>query len=258
MKPKHSSYVSKTLAVASQFLAIVTAIICVGLFSGTAKGQQPQFTTDFRCQDCRFRSTGTNPYMVNLMPGSFLVLEGVENGEEVRLEVNVLSEIRRLFVPGIGKVSARVVREKHFEGGVLVERSLNYFAICQPTNDVVYFGEDVDIFHPDGTVTHDGAWLAGAPDANGLAEPGIIMPGTFLLGARYFQEIAEGIAMDRAEHTQMGVQVFTKAGTFNRCVKTSETSPLFTGVSLKTFCPGVGLVQDGPLELVEFGGDDDD
>ena len=34
----------------------------------------------------------------------------------------------------------------------------------------------------------------------------MIMPGTFLLGARYFQELADGIALDRAEHMEMGLK----------------------------------------------------
>lgn len=55
---------------------------------------------------------------------------------------------------------------------------------------VFYFGEHVDIYHEDGTITHDGAWRAGQPDGDGLAKPGIIMPGRFLLGSRYFQEQA--------------------------------------------------------------------
>ena len=35
-------------------------------------------------------------------------------------------------------------------------------------------------------VSHEGAWRAGVDGA----QPGLIMPGTFLLGSRYFQEIA--------------------------------------------------------------------
>jgi hypothetical protein len=65
----------------------------------------------------------------------------------------------------------------------LVEISRNFFATGRKTNDVAYFGEEVDIFNEDGSVTHEGQWRAGQPDENGLAEPGLIMPGTFLLGS---------------------------------------------------------------------------
>ena len=182
-------------------------------------------------------------------------------GYEKMVEINIplFFRTKRIYLPGIGMIQTRVVQEQHYEGGELIELSKNYFAICEPTNDLFYFGEAVNIYHPDGTITHDGSWQAGTLDASGLAEPGIAMPGTFLLGSRYFQEIAEGQAMDRAEHTEMGVEIATEAGTFTGCVKTRETTPLDPGaVSLKTFCPGIGLVKDGPVELVDYGFDIDD
>jgi hypothetical protein len=50
-------------------------------------------------------------------------------------------------------------------------------------------------------VSHDGEWRAFelAEDGESFNMPGIIMPGTILLGSRYFQEIAPDVAMDRAE-----------------------------------------------------------
>jgi hypothetical protein len=90
----------------------------------------------------------------------------------------------------------------------------------------------------------------------------MIMPGTFLLGSRYFQEQAPDVAMDRAEHVEMGLQVNTQAGTFDGCVKVLETTPLEPGAeSEKIYCPGVGLVVDDVVQLVESGsdsGEDDD
>jgi hypothetical protein len=80
------------------------------------------------------------------------------------------------------------------------------------------------------------------------------MPGTLLLGSRYFQEIAEGTAMDQAEHTAMGLEVTVPAGTFTDCVEVTETTPLEPGaVSEKIYCPEVGLVIDDVIELVEYG-----
>jgi len=118
----------------------------------------------------------------------------------------------------------------------------------------VHFGEDVDIYEEDGTITHEGAWRAGEPDEDGLAEPGLIMPGTFLLGSRYYQELAGGIALDRAEHVEMGIEITTEAGTFADCVRVVETTPLEPGSeSEKIYCPEVGLVVDDIVELVEFG-----
>jgi len=210
-----------------------------------------QFTTDFRLQDCQFQTEGVNPYFL-LTPGRKLVLQSEDETETV--EITVLEDLELISsVPGLGDVTTRVVEERETADGVLIEVSRNFFAICGGRNDVVYFGEDVDIFNPDNTVTHEGQWRAGQPDENGLAEPGVIMPGTFLLGSRYFQEIADGIALDRAEHVEMGLDIETDAGDFHDCVRIVETTPLEPkSESEKIYCPGVGLVVDSDVQLVEI------
>lgn len=213
-----------------------------------AQTEEGEFTEEFRLRDCRFRSEGSNPYFI-LRPGYRLIFEGEEDGVKEKLIITVLDRIKNISVPGYGIVRTRVVEEQHFADGKRVELSMNYFAICDKTNDVYYFGEDTDIFKPDGTVTHDGSWIAGK---NG-ATPGIAMPGTFLLGARYFQEQAPGVAMDRAEHVEMGLTVDTKAGTFQDCVFIVETTPLEPGASSeKIYCPGIGLVSDAPVQLIKI------
>lgn len=255
---------------ASRVLAIAVALGVVlgagpvawrGVLSGIARAEdEPQFTTDFHVEDCKFATKevnlhsilkpGGNPYFI-LKPGYQLVLEGEDEGDALRLVITVLRTTEKIFLPGVGIVKARVVEERETKNGVLVEVSRNFFALCQGTNDVFYFGEDVDIFKPDGTITHDGAWRAGVAGAL----PGIIMPGRFLLGSRYFQEVAPGVALDRAEHVEMGLAIQTEAGAFSQCVKVIETTPLEPGAeSEKRYCRGVGLVGDGDeLELVDFG-----
>ena len=58
----------------------------------------------------------------------------------------------------------------------------------------------------------------------------------------------------RAENVEMGLSVTTKAGTFDGCVRVRETTPLDPGAeSEKVYCPGVGLVVDDELELVDYG-----
>ena len=227
--------------------------LLAALVSASALASGPDrrpYTTDFRLADCTFQTTGTNPYFP-LVGGHRLLLESDDGSETV--EITVLGETEQLNVPGLGLVTTRVVQERETLDGEVIEISRNFFAACGGRGDVVYFGEDVDIFHPDGSVTHDGAWRAGQPDADGLAAPGVIMPGTFLLGARYFQEIADGIALDRAEHMEMGLTMDTEAGTFNDCVRVVETTPLERrSESIKVYCPGVGLVVDSDVELVEY------
>ena len=244
--------IMKTLARVFACLALTLIFTWSGLSSGVAMAQAPQFTAEFRLEDCRFKTTGANPYLI-LRPGYRKVFEGTDGGETVRLVITVLRQTETVSLPGIGVVRARVVEERETVGGELVEVSRNLFAICDKTNDVFYFGEAVDIFNPDGTVTHEGSWRAGEPAGDGAAQPGVIMPGTFLLGSRYFQERAEGVAMDRAEHVAMGLEVTTPAGTFEKCVRVVETTPLEPGQTVKIYCPGVGLVTDNVVSLVEFG-----
>lgn len=227
--------------------------------SGAGAGAPPgsgneDFTSSFRLQDCEFETTGDdNPYFI-LEPGRQLAYEA----EDETLFITVLPETRRITLKIGGRtrtVTTRIVEEREFDENGLKEVSRNYFVICDETSDVFYFGEDVDIFEPGQPVSHDGAWLAG----RGGAKPGIIMPGTFLLGSRYFQEVAAGVALDRAEHTAEGLVVETDAGNFKGCVEVTETTPLDPGSeSVKVYCPGVGLVMDGDLELVDIVEGDDD
>jgi hypothetical protein len=209
------------------------------------------FTQSFALQDCEWSNTGANPYFI-LEPGRRLVYEGEDDGVQKRVIITVLDATRPVTLDIGGEsrtVVTRIVEEREFEDGVLVERSRNFFAICAPTNDVFYFGETVNIYEPGEPISHDGAWLAGRDGA----QPGIIMPGRFLLGARYHQERAPGIAMDRAEHTRIGLTVDTPLGTFKGCVEVIETSPLEPGAeSIKVYCRGIGLVVDDTVRLVEI------
>lgn len=216
------------------------------------KQKADNFTKDFRLQDCTFLTEGSNPYFI-LEPGYQLVFEGEEDGETVRLVITVLDETETINFPEIGAIETRVVEEVETADDQPVETSRNFFAICDKTNDVFYFGEEVDIFEEDGTVSHEGAWRAGESDEDGVVEPGIIMPGTFLLGSRYYQELADGIALDRAEHVEMGIDITTEAGQFSECVKVVETTPLEPGKAEKVYCPEVGLVSDPPVELIDYG-----
>jgi hypothetical protein len=231
------------------------ARLALGALLGLPLGAAAQggFTSDFRIQDCRFRAHGVNPHFL-LEPERQLVYEG----EDEELFITVLERTRRLTLSIGGRVRTirtAIVEEREFEDGEIKEVSRNFFAICEKTNDVYYFGEEVDIYEDGEVVSHDGAWLAG----EGGARPGIIMPGTFLLGSRYFQEVAPGVALDRAEHVAEGLEVETDAGRFEGCIEVTETTPLEPGSeSTKIYCPGVGLVADNELLLVEIGEDEDD
>lgn len=204
---------------------------------------QGAYTSEFRQSDCTFLSSGRNAYFV-LEPGFWLRLE--EDGKEGHLEVliSVLNDTR--IVDG---VRTRVVEEREWLDGDLVEVSRNFFALCEETASLFYFGEEVDDYENGTIVGHGGAWLAGQ---NG-ARAGILMPGTFLLGSRYFQEIAPAVALDQGCNTAIGTREVTPAGTFTGCVAVRETSPLEPGKkSLKGYCPGIGLVRDNGAVLTDW------
>jgi len=233
-------------AAVSQLALLVVALGWISLtgsaWAADAK-KKGKFTTDFRIEDCTFSNTGRNDYF-SLNVGDKLVLS---DGKET-LEITVLNETHVVTFEtpaGSRTVTTRIVEELETENGTIIERSRNFFARCQQTNDIFYFGETVE------PADVGGAWEAGVDGAL----PGLIMPARFLLGSRYFQEQAPGVALDRAEHTRMGL-TFTDpknpANTFEDCVEVIETTRLERGRSKKRYCPGIGLVFDDGVELIDY------
>src|SRR2546422_10854521 len=148
-------------------LIVAVGVVVLTLGACTGSGA---WTTAFMVEPDELASTGRNPYFI-LEPGYSLVLEG----GNARLTITVLNEVKK-----IDGVETRVVEERENKGGQLVEVARNYFAISKRTNDVFYFGEDVDMYKDGRLVSHDGTWLSGV---NG-GELGPSMPGRGLLGAR--------------------------------------------------------------------------
>jgi len=184
-----------------------------------------QWTRQFPVEARELSATGRNPYFI-LEPGYQLTLE---DGNE-RLVITVLAETK--IIDG---VETRVVEERETKGGALVEISRNYFAVSTRTNSVFYFGEDVDIYKNGKITSHEGAWQSGA---NG-AKFGLMMPGLPLLGARYYQEVAPKLAMDRAQIVSLT----------DSLLRVEETTPLEPGQrEYKQYKRGVGLVLDGSLK----------
>jgi hypothetical protein len=203
-----------------------------------------EYTTSFRTENCTFNSTGRNPFFI-LEPNYQLLLAGEESGEAAELTITVLNETRE-----VNGTETRVIEERETLGGELVEISRNFFAICEETNSVFYFGEEVDEYENGAIVAHGGGWVAG----DGANIAGIIMPGTILLGARYHQEIAPNVAMDRAEIIDMGEAVQTPAGEFTDTLITQETTPLEPDVvELKYYAAGIGQIQEEELKLEQYG-----
>jgi hypothetical protein len=220
--------------------ATVVVGVAVAAGTGAQRGQPAEWTTDFALEPADLISTGRNPYFI-LEPGYTLVLKDGTS----QLTITVLSGTRT-----IDNIETRVVEERETRDGQLIEVSRNFFAISKRTNSVFYFGEDVDMYKSGKVVSHEGAWMAGV---NG-ARAGLAMPGLPLLRAKYYQEIAPNVAMDRAEILSQNETLRTPAGEFKKVLKTAETTPLEPGVTeLKYYGWGVGLLQDGSMKLVEYG-----
>lgn len=220
--------------------ACVVSLYIANFTEADAKARSEQWTELFEVEPGELSSVGRNPYFV-LEPGYQLYYE---NAGDI-LTITVLDETR--VVDG---VETRVVEEREIEDGELIEVSRNYFAISTRTNSVFYFGEEVDIYRDGKIINHEGAWLSGEYDARF----GLIMPGQALIGSRYYQEIAPGIAMDRAEVVAVNDVLATPAGEFKGCLRTVESTPLDPKEhAYKLYAPGVGLIKDGSMLLVRSG-----
>ena len=235
-------------------------------------GNNHEFTVDFLIDGCQFKANGATPYFI-LTPGFQRILATPDGAEEPEMSIEtVLCKTKTINLDG-RLIKTRVYEERALECEEgeceTVEISLNWFAICKQTGDVYYFGEeskDCEYGFDEndeccneedvcGQETTGGSWEAGV---NG-AMPGIMMPGTFLLGAKYFQEIAlSDDAADRGENVAMGLTAPNPDGgdDFEGCVMVHDTNPVEGECGdddAKTYCPGVGLVQDQDMVLVDYG-----
>jgi hypothetical protein len=189
-------------------------------------------------------STGKNPYW-RLDPGRYVVLGTLAPRGGEFVVISVLDETET-----IDNIETRVVEEREYQYGKLKEISRNFFAMAKETEDVFYFGEDVDDY-TDGKITgHGGQWRAGIDGAR----PGLYMPGQPAVGMRYYMEIHPGVAMDRAEIFETNATVETPAGTFNESLIVTESSPLEADdESYKRYARNVGMIFDDGLELYKYG-----
>ncbi|MEZ5653378.1 MAG: hypothetical protein R3E87_22820 [Burkholderiaceae bacterium] len=189
-----------------------------------------------------FSLTIDHPYLP--MPvGKRLVLEGEEDGEQIRLEIEVLDQTK--LVAG---VQTRVVTETETIDGELFERTFNYFAQAAD-GTVCYFGEDVAFFEEGIETSRQGSWLAGAAGAR----PGIAMPAVVRADDWFAQEVAPGIAEDRSLVEAIGQSLATPAGDLNDVIRLGDWNPLdgdsFLDAEPKFYARGLGLVGDNVLRL---------
>ena len=211
----------------------------IKLSGGGGPARKPgSWRTEFGVDRKNLVTVGKNPYFP-LVPGHRVHLQG--DGEKVVITVLDKTKV-------VDGVRTRIVEEREFKNGRLVEVSRNYFAIDKTTNDIYYFGEDVDDYDRSGKVVgHGGAWLSGVKGA----KFGLGMPGKPVVGDRYYQEIAPNVAMDRAEIVQLNARLKTPMKTFARCLYVRESSDLERGYSPKWYAAGVGMIGDDDLRIIK-------
>lgn len=203
----------------------------------------PAWRDAFAVDTATLRPEGENPYFP-LRTGRVLKYAGTEDGERVELVITVTNKTEV-----IDGVTTRVVEERESKDGVLVEVSRNWFAVDPATKDLYYFGEEVDMYRDGRISSHEGAWRSGVEGARF----GLLLPGAPRVGDRYYQEVAEGVALDRAEVLSVTDSFTTPAGAFTNCLRTEETSGLKADEhGYKLYAPGVGLLKDGVLLLQSF------
>jgi hypothetical protein len=186
----------------------------------------------------RFGPRVDNPWFP-LRPGATFVYAGSEDGDSL---VDVVTPSVRTKV--IDGVRTRVVQDRLFDDGVLVERTTDYYAqdVC---GNVWYFGEDTAVLDAHGHVTsREGSWRAGVHGA----QPGVFMQARPQLGRRFRQEWSAGVAEDQFRAVARGVTGTVVYGAFRHALRTYETTDLEPGVlDTKLYVRGIGEVVERTL-----------
>jgi len=185
--------------------------------------------------------TPSNEYFSTIIDNTYFPLSVgqqsvLQDGGDL-VKITVLDEMET-----VAGVETRVVEEREWEEGELVEVSRNFFAQA-PDKTVCYFGEDVDIYSGEEIISHEGAWRAGV----GENKPGIIMPGIPTTTQSYQQEVAPGVATDSATHDSFEESFATPDGTFYDVLLVEETP-----ASTKRYAPGIGLIFDDGAVLISY------
>jgi hypothetical protein len=187
---------------------------------------------DPRINPSSFTTVIDNPYFP-LLPGTTFVYEGrTADG----LEHSTFAVTHNTRV--IGGVTCVEVRDTVSVDGQVTEDTLDWFAQDRDGN-VWYFGENTYELEDGLITTIDGSFRAGI-DGD---KPGIIMSAHPAIGDFYRQEFSLDNAEDLAEVVGLNESVTVPAGSYARCLRTRETTPLETDLlEDKVYAPGIGNV----------------
>jgi hypothetical protein len=179
-----------------------------------------------------FSTTIDNPFLP-FVPGTRMVYRSTDAGETGREVVRVTHRTR--LVDG---VRVRIVRDRAYVGGELVEDTRDWYAQDRRGN-VWYFGENTKTLRNGKVTSTKGSWAAGR---NG-ASAGIVMEAHPKVGDAYSQEDAPGVAEDRGKVLSLDATATVPYGSFTGLLKTKDFSPLEPAVvEHKFFLRGVGSI----------------
>lgn len=179
-----------------------------------------------------FSTNIDNPYMP-LKPGTTFVYQAhTADG----LVTNFVAVTHKTKV--IEGVTCLEVHDTVFLNNQKTEDTLDWYAQDREGN-VWYFGEDSEDL-TDGRVSSlAGSWVAGVDGA----EPGIIMEAHPKVGDAYRQELLLNEAEDFARVLSLDNTVTVPFGSFDKCLKTTESSGVEPDtVEFKFYAPGIGVV----------------
>jgi uncharacterized membrane protein YkoI len=252
--------VTNTSGQIHKILSTLLAGACLGLGCHTALAEEAKFLNpkdyasakDWKIKGSNLAPSGTNPWFFPLRPGHKHILEKPDHSDGAfRKEVQVLNETEAFDLAGVGKFKAAIIQEEEFLDGRYSKQSLKWAAIDKSNNNIYLFGEIAWEIEENGNRVFEHTWRAGEPDRHGMAEPGLWMPGTFNVGARYIVHGSEGESLTGAQNLEKGVSKTTAAGKFTDCVKVREQGLEDTKDRLEQiWCPKVGLVEDSQEGLL--------
>lgn len=194
--------------------------------------------------------TVDNPW-APFVPGAVKLYRGKESGVRAA-GIDTFTELTRDFEWNGGTVATRVLEEKDFEAGLLVEISYSYHA--QADDGSVYLFGEVSWTVEGGvpTVAEGDSWLVGGPTqpgdppaAHDAADPTLHMPAELQVGQVFGHESFEGAA-ETTTVDAVGVKVKVAAGKFNDAVRVTEIDDGEDagGKELRWLVPGVGIVKE--------------
>jgi len=172
-------------------------------------------------------------------PGAIMIYNGTdEEGKPLRDVITVTNDTKQ-----IQGISARAVNDTVWVKGKLVETTNDWYAQDDKGN-VWYMGEDSTDF-TNKKNPHEDSWQAGVKGG----KSGIIMMAEPKVGVTYDQEVAKGVAEDKATVLSLDTNVSVPYGSFSNVLKTKEFSALEPGVSEnKYYAANVGDVKEKTLK----------